>query len=99
LHKADTKTDVTSKIIDQLLKDQQLIAKQIENTGKTVAQLRLDFMHIMQIINCQAPLIQTQLRIIHSTLMLVTALSTSISLSIHPRVLGIEVIREISCLK
>jgi hypothetical protein len=44
-HKEDTKTDVTSKIIDQLLKDQQLMAKQIENTGKTVAQLRLDFMN------------------------------------------------------
>jgi hypothetical protein len=44
-HKVEGKFDVSNKIIEQMLKDQTLMAKQIESTGQTVAQLRMDFLH------------------------------------------------------
>jgi hypothetical protein len=38
------KHDVSQKILEQLLKDQQILSKQMEETGKVVAQLRLQQM-------------------------------------------------------
>ena len=34
--------DMTNKVVEQMMKDQQLLAKQIENTGQAVARLTLD---------------------------------------------------------
>jgi hypothetical protein len=39
--KMDTRFDMTTKVLEQMLKDQQLMVKQIENTGKAVAQLTI----------------------------------------------------------
>lgn len=39
--KFETQFDMTTKVMEQILKDQQLLAKQQEITGQTVAQLQL----------------------------------------------------------
>jgi len=33
--KLEAQYDVTNKVVEQMMKDQQLLAKQIENTGQT----------------------------------------------------------------
>ena len=40
--KLEAQYDVTNKVVEQMMKDQQLLAKQIENTGQAVARLTLD---------------------------------------------------------
>ena len=40
-HHLETQFDINMKIIEQMLKDQQLLAKQLEVTGNVVAQLSL----------------------------------------------------------
>jgi hypothetical protein len=43
--RADVKFDMSAKVVEQMLKDQQMMAKQLENTGKAAAQLRMDFLN------------------------------------------------------
>lgn len=43
-HKMDARVDMSTKVMEQLLKDQQLLAKQMEATGQAVARLTLDSM-------------------------------------------------------
>ena len=40
--KLEAQYDMTNKVVEQMMKDQQLLAKQIENTGQAVARLTLD---------------------------------------------------------
>jgi hypothetical protein len=42
--RGDVKFDMSAKVIEQMQKDQQLMAKQMENTGNALAQLRIDVM-------------------------------------------------------
>jgi hypothetical protein len=46
-HRGDVKFDMSAKVVEQLLKDEQMMAKHIENTGKAVAQLRMDFLNVV----------------------------------------------------
>jgi hypothetical protein len=39
--KADIRYEMTSKVFEQMLKDQQVMAKQLEATGHAVAQLTI----------------------------------------------------------
>jgi hypothetical protein len=40
--KLEAQYDMTNKVVEQMMKDQQLLAKQIENTGQAVGRLTLD---------------------------------------------------------
>jgi len=38
----ETQYDMTNKVVEQMMKDQQILAKQIETTGAAVARMTLD---------------------------------------------------------
>jgi len=40
-HKLEAKVDISATVLDQMIKDQQTLAKQIETTGQAVAQLTI----------------------------------------------------------
>ena len=40
--KLEAQQDLTTKVVEQMMKDQQILAKQIENTGQAVARMTLD---------------------------------------------------------
>jgi len=40
-HKLEAKVDISATVLDQMIKDQQTLAKQLESTGQAVAQLSL----------------------------------------------------------
>jgi hypothetical protein len=40
-HKLEAKEDISATVLDQMIKDQQTLAKQLESTGQVVAQLTL----------------------------------------------------------
>jgi len=40
-HKLEAKVDISASVLDQMIKDQQTLAKQIETTGQAVAQLTI----------------------------------------------------------
>jgi uncharacterized membrane-anchored protein YhcB (DUF1043 family) len=43
-HKLEAKVDISASVLDQMIKDQQTLAKQIETTGQAVAQLTIQQM-------------------------------------------------------
>lgn len=46
--KMDARVDISTKVTEQILKDQQLLAKQMELTGQAVSKLSLDQMEHQQ---------------------------------------------------
>ena len=44
-HRLEAQMNLGNKVMEQILKDQQLLAKQIEITGQAVARLTLDRHH------------------------------------------------------
>ena len=40
--KLEAQQDLTNKVVEQMMKDQQILTKQIENTGLAVARMTLD---------------------------------------------------------
>jgi len=45
-HKLEAKVDISATVLDQMIKDQQTLAKQLESTGHVVAQLTLRQMRV-----------------------------------------------------